>query len=268
MLIVYDGAVDIPDDLTDSPLLRRVPGEVRDGGEPLGGDSDKFWAELRKGHYPSTTPPTVNALAEAYDHPDLVLALHVSGRLSATTQRAEEAAERAGPGVIVIDTGSISVGAGLVVAAVHRFAQSMAGGDSIIDFARSLPARLHTFAIVQDVESLRRSDRSGLLPSTHLARNHPLVVAVRGRVVSLAQPRHRSGAITDIAAHARRSAGPSPGAWALGHGDASDAESVVDHLSKTFGAPPRFVTRLDPTVGAHLGLDSIVVGAISGQIDV
>jgi DegV family protein with EDD domain len=266
MLIVFDGAVDIPDDLAASPLLRRVPGEVWDGETALG-DPDSFWTQLRKGNYPSTTPPTVSALATAYEHPDLVIALHVSGRLSATIRRAEEAAERAGPGIIVIDTGSISVGAGLVVAAVHHFAQHMGGSDSLIDFARSLPARLHTFAIVQDIESLRRSDRSGLLPSSHLARNHPLLLAVRGRIVALSQPKHRSGAISDLATHVRRSAGPNPGAWAFGHGDAPDAESVVAHLTGTFRAPPRYVTRLDPTVGAHLGPDSIVVGVMSGPID-
>lgn len=267
MLIVFDGAVDIPDDLADSPLLRRVPGEVWDGETALG-DADSFWAQLRQGNYPSMTPPTVSALAAAYDHPDVVVALHVSGRLSATVRRAEEAAERAGPGIVVIDTGSISVGAGLVVAAVYHFAQHMGGSDSLVEFAKSLPGRLHTFAIVQDVESLRRGDRSGLLPSSHLARNHPLLLAVRGRIVALSQPKHRSGAISDLATHVRRSTGPRSGAWALGHGDAADAESVVDHLTKSLEAPPRFVTRLDPTVGAHLGPDSIVVGVISGPINV
>ena len=108
----------------------------------------------------------------AYQHPDLVIALHVSGQLSATVQRAQEAAERVGSGVSVIDTGSLSVGAGLIVSELHEVARSESA-PSLVDVARSLPSRLHTFALVQDVDALRRSDRSGLLPSSHLARNHP-----------------------------------------------------------------------------------------------
>jgi DegV family protein with EDD domain len=268
MLIVTDGAVDVPETLIGSALLRRVPGQVWAGDSPFGGDVEDFWAQVRKGDYPSTTPPTVNALIEAYQHPDLVIALHVSGQLSATMLRAEEAAARAGPGVAVVDTRSLSVGAGLIVAAVCRAAASPDAPDSLINFARSLPERLHTFALVQEVESLRRSDRSGLLPSSHLVRNHPLVLAIRGRVVALAQPRHRSGAVGELAKHVRRSTGSEPGAWALGHGDATDVDAVMDELTHTIGTPPRFFTTLDPTVGAHLGPESIVVGAISGSIEV
>jgi DegV family protein with EDD domain len=268
MLIITDGAVDVPESLIGSAVLRRVPGEIWAGKVPFRGDVDEFWAQLRKGEYPSTAPPTVSALIEAYRHPGLVIALHVSRQLSATMLRAEEAATRAGPDVVVVDTRSLSVGAGLIVAAVCRAGQSPNAPESLIDFARSLPERLHTFALVQEVESLRRSDRTGLLPTTHLARNHPLVLAVRGRVVVLAQPKHRSGAIGELAKRVRRSAGPEPGAWALGHGDATDVDAVVDELTNTIGTPPKFFTCLDPTVGTHLGPESIVVGAISEPIDV
>jgi len=267
MLIVTDGAVDVPETLTGSALLRRVPGEVWAGEAPFTGDLEEFWAQLRKGNYPSTTPPTVSALTAAYQHPDLVIGLHVSRELSVTMARAEEAALRAGPGIMVIDTRSLSVGAGLIVTAVHQAALSPNAPESIIDFARSLPDRLHTFALIQEVESLRQSDRSGLLPSSHLVRNHPLVLAVRGRVVSLAQPKHRGAAVDEVARHLRRSAGTTPAAWALGHGDASDVEAIVERLSAVTGQSPRFSTSLGPAVGAHLGPDAIVVGAITSPID-
>ncbi|HVX23392.1 MAG TPA: DegV family protein [Acidimicrobiales bacterium] len=268
MLIVTDGAVDVPETLIGSALLDRVPGEVWTGEATFAGDPGEFWEQLRRGNYPSTTPPTVSALVAAYRHPDLVIALHVSRELSATMARAEEAAQRVGPGVVVVDTRSLSVGAGLIVTAVHRAARRSDASESVIDLARSLPDRLHTFAIVQEVESLRRSGRSGLLPSSHLVRHHPLVLAVRGRVVFLAQPKHRGAAVDEMARHLRRSAGTTLGAWALGHGDAADVDAVVDHLAAALGQSPRFSTPLDPTVGAHLGPDAIVVGAVTGPIDV
>jgi DegV family protein with EDD domain len=268
MLIVTDGAVDVPETFTGSALLRRVPGEVWDGEAPFRGGVEEFWAQLRKGVYPSTTPPTVSDLARAYQHPDLVIALHISRQLSATVQHAEEAAARAGPDVVVIDTRSFSVGSGLIVAAVCKAAEGSTASEPIIEFAKSLPERLHTFAIVQEVESLRRSNRSGLIPTSHLVRNHPLILAVRGRVVTLAQPKHRSGAISEIAKHLLRSVGHEPGAWALGHGDATDVDAVIDGLTRALGRRPNFFTPLDPIVGAHLGPEAIVVGAISAPIEV
>jgi DegV family protein with EDD domain len=267
VLVVTDGAIDLPEQLQRSPLLRSVPGVVRLGEEPLTGSADDFWSLLRRGIYPSTSPPTVSALTDAYRHSGLVLAVHVSAQLSATMARAREAAARSGPEVVLIDSRSLSVGAGLVAAAVHRVIQDSSDHEQITDFARSLPERLHTFALIQDVEPLRRSDRSGLLPATHLSRNHPLLLAIRGRVVPLSQPRHRARALKELASHLLRSAGSQPGAWALGHGDASDRDAVVEQLSRAIGRPPAFLARLDPTVGAHAGPESIVVGTIAGPVE-
>jgi DegV family protein with EDD domain len=265
VLIVTDGAVDVPESLARSRFLDQVPGSVRGHDGPVAADQDGFWACLRRGEFPSSSPPTVSALFAAYQHPDLVIALHVSAQLSATMQRAREAAARVGSGVAVVDTGSLSVGAGLIVAEVHRAAVDESS-PSLVDLARSLPARLHTFALVQHVEALRRSDRAGLLPGAHLARNHPLVLAIRGRVVPLAQPRHRAAAISELASHLRHHPGPAPQAWALGHGDAPDVASIAHDLAQFMGREPAFVTHLDPTVGVHLGPDSLVVGVLSEQV--
>jgi hypothetical protein len=42
---------------------------------------------------------------------------------------------------------------------------------------------------------------------------------------------------------------------------------VTARLSDAIGTPPRFVTSLDPTAGAHLGPDALVLGAVSGRVD-
>jgi DegV family protein with EDD domain len=262
MLIVTDGAVDVDPALASSELLRHVPGELAGVDGPLTVNHDDFWSGLRRGHYPSTSPPTVSSLLNAYEQPGLIIGLHVSAQLSATMQRAQEAAARAHAGVSVVDTGSLSVGAGLIVSEVHRAAREQAA-SSLVELTNALPSRLHTFALVQHVSALRASDRAGLLPKEHLKRDHPLVLAVRGRVVPLAQPRNRHGALNELARHLRHRSGPAPYAWALGHGDADDAGSIVHEFSQIMGQAPAFVTMLDPTVGVHLGPDSLVVGVLS-----
>jgi DegV family protein with EDD domain len=266
MLIVTDGAVDLPDQLADSRDVRIVPGQVTLNDKPVLG-ADEFWALLRRGTYPSTSPPTMSELVDAYRDPDLVCAIHVSGELSATLAHAQEAAARSQSAVAIIDSRSLSVGSGLIVAAVHQAVHNPAGHESMIGFARSLPDRLHTFALIQDLEALRRSNRSGLLPAGHLARhNHPLLLALRGRVVPLGQSKNRASALKELLTHVRHSVGPRLGAWALGHGDTSDLDWVVDQLGRALGQAPSFVTRIDPTVGAHMGPESVVVGVLSDPI--
>jgi len=273
MLIVTDGAVDLPEGLDRSPMLRIVPGQVWLGDKPFAKSPDELWSLLRQGTYPSTTPPTVSALVAAYQDSDGVVAVHVSSELSSTVARAREAAVRCGGGVLVVDTRSLSVGAGLIVAAITRAAGSLgrsepAERESIEAFACSLPDRLHTFALVQHVEALRRNDRSGLLPPPNLARNRPLLLAIRGRVVPLEGIKNREAGIKSLGSHILHSTGGDLGAWAIGHGDAGDLDAVVDELTRAIGVPPAIVACLDSTVGVHVGPDAVVVAAISGAIDV
>jgi hypothetical protein len=42
---------------------------------------------------------------------------------------------------------------------------------------------------------------------------------------------------------------------------------LVEQFSRALGRPPSFLTCLDPTVGAHVGPEAVVVGAISGPIE-
>jgi len=272
MLIVTDGAVDVPREILGSPQVCTVPAEVDIDGQPFTGTVEEFWLATRGGRRPATRPPTVAALAEVYRRSPEVIAVHVSGQLSATMARAEAAAalaSRPGATVAVVDSRSISVGAGLVIAALHDAASGQGAGCSPADLtalARELPGRLHTFALVQDVGWLRRSDRAGLLPNASLSGNHPLVMAVRGRVVALGQSRQRPAAIRELVRHLRQVAtrpGPDIEAWALGHGDAPDIGPVAGQLAEAIGRAASFTTPIDPTVGAHLGPDALVVGAIS-----
>jgi fatty acid-binding protein DegV len=114
MLIVTDAAVDLPPVLEFSGRVRVVAGDIWVGDDLFQGPRDEFWSILRRGTFLSTTPPTVNALADAYRHDDLVLGVHVSAELSATVTRAHAAAQRAGAGVVVVDSRSLSLGYSLV----------------------------------------------------------------------------------------------------------------------------------------------------------
>jgi len=266
MLIVTDTAVDLPAGLARSPSVRIVSGEVRHGDRPLVSSNEELWDQIRRREPLSTAPPTVEALADAYRQREMVCAIHVSGELSATMSRAREAANRIGPSLTIVDSRSFSVGAGLVVTAVHRSIDVSIPEAAAFDLASSLPGRLHTFALVEDAKSLKRSGRTGLLPEVHL-HNRPVLLGIRGRALYLEQPKDRSAGLASLADHARSSAQPGLGAWALGHGNATDRDAVVQLLAQAFGRAPSFVTSLGPAVGTHVGPNAIVVGVISGHVD-
>lgn len=262
MMIVTDGALAIPDAGRASSSLCVVAGHVWLDGEQFVGDSAAFWRKIRAGATPTTTPPTTEELAGAYRVATQVVAVHVSGELSATVRHALDAADQIGDGVEVVDTGSLDAAGGLVVLdAQHASAQ---GDDveTVAAMARQAAARLHTFALVDDVEWLYRSGRTGLLPSARLSRRRPLVLALRGRTVVLDMPKRRSHGVRQLATHAKAVAGQRPRRWALSHGDAADVEEVVTEVTAALGGPPAFTGLLGPVAGSHLGPGAVVLGVL------
>ena len=83
----------------------------------------------------------------------------------------------------------------------------------------------------------------------------------------LGQPKDRERGMRELITHVKRSSGSEIGPWALGHGDAPDADVVAATLSKAFGRPPAFAVPLDPTVGAHVGVAAIVVAVMAAPVD-
>lgn len=266
MIVVTDVSAGLPERIAGSPALRIVRGHVWLDGEPFTGDLPAFWSQIRSGAIPTTTPPAVDELVAGFTGNDTVLAVHVSGELSATVHHALEAARQVAVTVTVVDSRSIDVGTGLVVAAAHEAAvhgTQPHDAEAVADLARRAAARLHTFAVVNDVEWLYRSGRTGLLPSARLSRQRPLVLALRGRTVVLDVPKRRDDGVRQLATHAQAVAGPYGCCWAVSHGDSPDIDRVVDRVADALGGAPARVGLLGPAAGAHLGPGAVVIGVLA-----
>lgn len=260
-MIVVDGAVDLPPDMLGAADVRVVPPVLSVEGRRFDGPIEAFWEALRAGRAVGTSAPTVSALLEAYQAAGPVVAVHVSGELSQTVARGSEAADRCTGPVTVVDSGSLSVGAGLVAAAAHQAESQSPSYQAWLDLVDDLPRRLHTFGVLADPAWLVRGGRAGLVPH-HVSMRRPMLLAVRGRALALDQPRDRHTLLLRLAQRVRQHGLHVDAIWALGHGDAPDVDEAVGLLSESFEAPPAFVVGVDPTVGAHLGPDALVVGVL------
>ena len=260
--LVVDAAVDLPPGLRASGEVRVVAQEVWAGDQLFEGSTAEFWAALRAGQHFSTTPPSVNALADAYRSGGEVCAVHVSGELSVTVSRAREAAGRSAAPVAVVDSRSLSVGAGLVAFLVHQAARAASSWAELAEIVPRSAERVHTFALVADLGPLRRSERIRFPHSAHLRLHpeHPVLLALRGRAVALEHPRDRVAGLRDLVRHARGSTDDAPAGWTMGHGDARDADALRARLAESFGRDAMYSCPIDPIVGAHLGPDAVVVG--------
>lgn len=233
-------------------------------------DLAEFYRRLEQADAIPTTAPTstaqwVQVFQQLGGAPALVF--HVAGQLSRSYEYALQAAGRIGdPGIINIDSGSFSLGAGLLVLAA---AQALEGGESP-GAAAALIERLrpHTFMMFTppSVRYLRMSGRVGRLPAlaASLIGIQPALalgpegIEVAGRARSAAAARELL--LEKLAAFAG-----SRGLRALGvtHTNApAAAESFAAQVAGRFPGVPFAVSDAGPILAVHAGPGVLGLAAI------
>ena len=262
--IVTDGAADLPPGIAAAYDINVVAGHVRFGEHLFEGDATQFWEAVRAEPVAATTAaPTVTELATAMRGDSPVIAVHVSGELSATVDHARQAAR--GTSVAVVDSRSVSAGLGLVALGAGQAVELGLSTEDVRSVVRSLVARVHVHAVIDDAEYLRRSGRAGLIDS-HAARRAPRhVLAVQGHAIPLKQFKDRHHALNHLVDHLADHARRGIDRWALTHAAASDKDAMIAELTKRFAMPAAFTGLVGPSVGAHVGPGSVVVGFIASE---
>jgi DegV family protein with EDD domain len=261
--IVTDGGADLPPGLMDLLDIRVVQGTVYLDGTEWWGTNDEFWRATRAGDVPSTAPPSVEQFCNAFCDREPTCAVVVSGELSHTLEHAEHAATER-PSVGVIDSRSLSVGTGLLALLAAEAAADTPELGRLRLMLPSLVARLHVFALIENVDNLIRGGRAGLVE----APKHPgwrQLVAVKGHVIPLEQVHHRRRAIDALLHHIGEHLTHGVERWAVGHGDADDVDDFADKARRRIGTDPEFVVPLGPTVGAHAGPGALVLGFVAAS---
>ena len=270
--IVTDSSCDLPDDLVTKWGIQIVPLSIRFGDEELVDREElttaEFWARCATStELPSTAAPSPGRFEAAYRHlvehgATGILAVTISGALSATMQSAELAARAVsdeGIDVRLVDSRTVSLGLGTIALASAEAAATGADLDAVEALARDLIARTRVFGALDTLENLRKGGRIGnakALLATAL-NIKPIIEVADGVVEQHGKQRTRSKALAFLVEKVASYRGRIEHLAVL-HADCSDVDAFVDRL-RPLTDGDIVVGQIGPVIGAHAGRGTIGV---------
>ena len=267
--IVTDSACDLADADTNALNIEVVPLTIRFGNEEFVDRRDlspkEFWRRVAASPVlPETAAPSPGAFEQAYrraasEGATAVVCINLSSKLSATYASAELAATSVRPGidVRVVDSLSITMGQGSMVRVAATMAAAGAGPDEIIATVEAMKSRTRVYGALDTLDNLKKGGRIGgakaLIGS--LLSVKPLLDISTGAVEELGRQRTRSNALAHLTAKvmAAKNEYGSIENLAVMHGDADDADQIVDQLSVAFPRDRIVQGQIGAVIGTHGG---------------
>lgn len=275
--IVTDSNCDLPGELVAEYGITVVPFYINIGTQSYLDQVEMSRQEFYEGlpkfkTHPMTSVPGPGTLVRLFEELAAggatgILAIHISGSLSAMVNTARLAAEEwDGVPVTVFDSGNLTLGTGFQVLAAARAAAEGRSMDEIVALLQDLSARTYCFAALETVEFLRRSGRltrfqSGLASVLQIK---PLLKMNNGEP-EMERVRTNNGA-TERVIELVRELGPLE-ELAMVHTYALErAESLHQQALSLFpeGKTPLWA-EVTPVIGAHIGPGAVGFVAIKAR---
>jgi DegV family protein with EDD domain len=171
--IVTDSACDLPQSVADELGIEIVPLTIRIDGAEYVDRRDltvaEFWAKCAaSATLPETAAPSPGDFETTYrrladDGAGSIVTISLSGALSATMQSAELAARSVADvvPVTVLDSRSVTLGQGAIVASCARLAASGASTDDVTALAVDLARRTRVWGALDTLDNLKKGGRVG-----------------------------------------------------------------------------------------------------------
>ena len=261
--VVTDSSCDLPGELADELGITVVPLTVRFGAEEFVDGKDlttaQFWDRCAASPtLPETAAPSPGAFEEAYRKADRgagVVAVCLSGGLSATVQSARLAAEalRAEIDVRVIDSRQASGGLGIIAVTTARRAATGATLDDVAACAEDQVPRTRLFATFDTLDNLRKGGRIGRAQAFFgsVLSMKPVIQLVNGEVEAESRQRTRSKSLRYLAEKVREAGNVEH--LLLLHADAPDYEDLLTMLEEFAPREEIIVTKVGAVIGTHSG---------------
>jgi DegV family protein with EDD domain len=268
--IVTDSACDLPQSVADELAIEIVPLTIRiDGNEYVDRKDltvEEFWSKCAASPtLPETAAPAPGQFEHTYrqlaaDGATSVVTISLSGALSATMQSAELAARSVAEviPVTVIDSRSVTLGLGAIVASCARLAADGATHDEVAEHAHDLAGRTHVWGALDTLDNLKKGGRIGgakaLLASALAIK--PIIEVRDGKVEQGGKQRTRSKALAFLVEKVAAVDGLD--SLFVLQADCRDVDQFVDMLRPHVDGEI-VVGDIGPVVGSHAGRGTIGV---------
>ena len=267
--IVTDSSCDLPEDLVTQLGIDIVPLKIRFGEtefvDRLELTTDQFWEKCQQtDELPSTAAPAPGAFVEVFRRAATagangVVAIVLSGELSATIEAAQQAAREVDGeiDVRVVDSRTVTLGLGAIVMAAAQAAKAGASLDEVSDVASDGASRTQVHAALDTLENLRKGGRIGAAQSLlgSMLSIKPLIEVRDGVDEPAGKQRTRSKALSYLVGVVEKHAERIESIYVL-HAACDDVDSFVEQISSLVQTEV-LVAQVGPVVGAHAGIGTI-----------
>ena len=269
--IVTDSSCDLPEEVIAELNIKIVPLKIRFGETEFVDrfelSTDQFWDKCQSmDELPSTAAPAPGAFVEQFEEAASqgasgVVAIVLSGELSATIEAAQQAALMVKDKieVKVVDSRTVTMGLGSIVVGAATAAQSGASIEEISENAIDCVERTQVHAALDTLENLRKGGRIGAAGSLlgSMLSIKPLIEVRNGVVEPAGKQRTRSKALNSIVAVVKEHAEQIEQLCVL-HAACEDVDAFVEQINAVVNVDV-LVGQVGPVVGAHAGLGTIGV---------
>jgi DegV family protein with EDD domain len=278
--IIVDGSADMPNGWAEEYQFEIVPIPIQIGGNTYyqGVDltPEKFYElVLLEGIQPKTAAPSPSRITSIIDKicevGDTVLSINVSGKMSATFQMVQQAAEELKDKFNIIPFDSTAGSA--VIALMAREARLRdKAGESIEDILAAMNAIREKVMVVLTLDSLEfayRSGRVGALQSavTSFLKIKPIISLKAGMLGVSDMVRTRKKSLERIVSKVQNQFGDEAIKVAIVHAqDQETANLLKDMIEAVMNTTETIFTELSISVAANLGPKTVGIVAIPDKI--
>jgi DegV family protein with EDD domain len=275
--IVVDSTCDLPADTMKSLDIVSVPLKVHFGDEVFRDkvdlDSEQFFSRLEQAaRLPTTSQPSPGEFMEAFGsipEGETILSIHISSVLSGTLQSAQLAASQLeGRDIRVIDSGSVSWAAGLLVMVAAEAIAAGRTADEVEKLIDDLKPRLRLLAVLDTLKYVvmggRVSAIQGMLGG--MLRVKPIILVRDGEIHRGAPARTWGQAQQKLLSDVREDGGASR--FAVMHARAPEVAAAFKALLQAEYPEARiYEGTIGPVVGTHVGPGALGLAYIAGRDD-
>ena len=269
--IVTDSSCDLPDNLISEMNIKIVPLKIRFGDtefvDRVELTTDQFWEKCQASdELPSTAAPSPGAFVEEFQNAANegatgVVAIILSGELSATIEAAQQAAQLVKDEieVRVIDSRTVTLGLGSVVMGAASAAISGANIEEVAAIASDSVNRTQVHAALDTLENLRKGGRIGAAGSLlgSMLSIKPLIEVRNGVGEPAGKQRTRGKALGYLVGVVEQNADQIEQIFVT-HAACDDVDSFLEQVRSVVSVEV-LVGEVGPVVGAHAGIGTIGV---------